>query len=55
MTQKATSMNDQQMAKIYAKKRKKNIIMLVSLLVFVLSLVALSFVVRINYIKGLAD
>ncbi|GEM_PF-5530106 len=55
MTQKATSMDDKQMAEIYAKTRKKNVIMLVSLLVFVFSLVALSFVIRINYIKGLAD
>lgn len=52
---KATSMDDKTMAGIYAKKRKKNVIMLISLLVFVLSLVALSIVMRINYIKGLAD
>lgn len=49
------NLTDKAFADFYAKKRKKNIIMLVALLVFVFSLVALSFVVRINYLKGLAE
>lgn len=50
-----TKLTDKAVADLYAKKRKTNVIMLVSLLVFVFSLVALSFVIRINYIKGLAE
>ena len=48
-------LNDKAMTELYAKKRKVNTWMLVGLLVFVVSLVALSFIVRINYIKGLAE
>jgi len=50
-----TKLTDKTIADLYAKKRKSNLILLVTLLAFVFSLVALSFIVRINHLKGLAD
>ena len=51
----ATQTENKQIAELYAKKRKGNRRMLISLVVFVLALVALSVLVRINHIKGLAE
>ena len=55
MAQTGKPMNDKAIEELYAKKRKANVRMFLALLFFVFSLVALSFIVRINYIRGLAE